>query len=97
METDSRDAIELIKEQRGWSHPLNPIIQKIRICLRNDWEVRLEHGCREGNVVADRLASSVLIANIGLEVLEAPPEFVRVLLKNDLDDGGSTRCVFSGC
>lgn len=60
LESDSKEALSLIRRRDQKNHPLEALIQKIREILRRDWEVKLEHGLREGNMVTNHLVSSAV-------------------------------------
>lgn len=88
LESDSKEPLSRIRGREQENHPLEALIQKIRNILRRDWEVKLEHSLREGNTVANRLASSAVDMEPELFLLEEPPEVVRPLLLKDLRSFG---------
>ncbi|CAI0502095.1 unnamed protein product [Linum tenue] len=56
VQTDSHIAIQLV-EGAGERHPHLALVSEVRRLLALDWQVEVIHVFREGNVVADYLAS----------------------------------------
>ncbi|CAL1407446.1 unnamed protein product [Linum trigynum] len=54
---DSRAAIQIIEAATN-THPHYHIVLQLRRMMQRNWEVRIEHIYREGNIVADFLAST---------------------------------------
>lgn len=61
IETDSLDAVRLIKEGCSSLHPLFSLISDVQDMLRSDQELSLNHIFREANSVADCFAKSGLM------------------------------------
>lgn len=91
VESDAREAIDLIKRSRETSHPLDSLIRKTRHLVNREWEVVLSHTYREGNKVANHLALSARNTECGWRLLEGPPEELRCLLQNDLKRSRTSR------
>ncbi|CAI0384499.1 unnamed protein product [Linum tenue] len=67
--------MELIRESVG-THPHYILISQIQQLLSRDWQVVLKHVFREGNVVADYLASLGNSHSVGEHAITAPlPDF----------------------
>lgn len=88
VESDLREAIELIRSRCATLHLLEPLIRKIHALMNRNWEVVLSHTYREGNMVAKRLASTTRSTGRGWQLLEDLPEELRTLLQSDLDSSG---------
>lgn len=96
LDSDSKEALSHIYNGIPKRQGLDPLIQKIREMLNRDWEAKLSHSLREANDVAYRLALSTLDTARVLQVMESPPEDVRLLLLEDLKRSGVSRCVSVG-
>ncbi|CAI0464258.1 unnamed protein product [Linum tenue] len=71
VQTDSATAISLIQEDPS-SHPHRMLVKSIRRSLSLEWEVTIDHVFREGNFVADFLASRGHALPVGLHVVDVP-------------------------
>ncbi|CAL1375198.1 unnamed protein product [Linum trigynum] len=81
-QVDSMVIIQLIKEARN-CHPHFTLINEVRGLLGRDWEVDLQHVFREGNVVADYLASLGHGLPPGDHIIELPCSRLSHLLYFD--------------
>ncbi|KAI9109003.1 hypothetical protein K1719_019958 [Acacia pycnantha] len=59
------------------------IICRIQTLLSYDWRITLHHVYREGNCCADFLATYALAKDVGLHILDEPPEGVCGFLNED--------------
>ncbi|CAI0549874.1 unnamed protein product, partial [Linum tenue] len=71
VQTDSQTAIKLIKESDN-RHPHFLLVQEARRLLALNWQVQLLHIYREGNFIADYLASAGHKLLQGFHFLEEP-------------------------
>ncbi|CAI0403203.1 unnamed protein product [Linum tenue] len=94
VQTDSRTALELIRESVG-THPHHILISQIRQLLSRDWQVELKHVYREGNVAADFLASLGHSLSVGEHTITAPSPTLNHLLLYDVMGIQTPRFVLS--
>ncbi|CAI0393757.1 unnamed protein product [Linum tenue] len=83
VQTDSQTAIRLITTA-GLRHPHSAMIQEARRLLAQEWEVELLHVFREGNVVADYLASLGHGLPPGDHIINTPYHMLSYWLYYDL-------------
>src|ERR1044072_2929243 len=81
--TDSLLSVSLIQTQLSQFHEYAVIVGNIKALLRREWEVRLCHTLREGNMCADFLAKAGARQDHSLEVLVSPPPGLGPLLCAD--------------
>ncbi|CAI0559343.1 unnamed protein product, partial [Linum tenue] len=83
VQTDSKIAMQLLHEATS-SNPHHCLIAAARRLLARDWQVEIIHMYREGNVVADFLASLGHSRGVGLHVLDRPNSSLNYWLFFDL-------------
>ncbi|CAL1356848.1 unnamed protein product [Linum trigynum] len=83
LETNSKLAIDLIKNREDPVHPHSTILNAIRRLLTQDWVVQLVHTYREGNRVADWLSKHGLVYPFGVHELANPPSELSRILTDD--------------
>ncbi|KAF7843966.1 putative ribonuclease H protein At1g65750 family [Senna tora] len=83
LEYDSLLAIKLIKDPPGEAHPSASLILKITSLLNREWEVRVHHVYREGNVAADLLARNCNSSSREMLLYRSPPIFLVQALEKD--------------
>ncbi|CAI0467081.1 unnamed protein product [Linum tenue] len=76
LQTDSTTAINLLKDA-DCHNPHYTLIAAIRELLARDWEIELVHVFREGNYVADYLASIGHSLPIGVHLIDIPSPTLR--------------------
>ncbi|XP_061344021.1 uncharacterized protein LOC133289995 [Gastrolobium bilobum] len=82
---DSLVAVNLIKNGCQDSHPLAHSINRIRLLIKNDSEVVVSHTLREGNMVADYMASyAYQYTDWNIQVLREPPVGCRIFIDRDV-------------
>lgn len=91
LESDSRQAINLIGRGILTEHPLVELVQRIREKLDRDWEIVLNHCLRNANAAADWLGSTATRRSGGRRVLEETPEELRAIVRRDCHSFGSSR------
>ncbi|CAL1380726.1 unnamed protein product [Linum trigynum] len=84
LETDSKLAIDLIRNREDPAHPHSTILAAIRRLLSQNWVVQLVHTYREGNRVADWLSKHSLVYPFGTCELTSPPRELERLLREDI-------------
>ncbi|CAI0435262.1 unnamed protein product [Linum tenue] len=83
VQTDSATAAQLIHDATpGHIHFVQ--VATIRELLAREWEVQIDHVFREGNVVADYLASVGYSLPVGVHVFENPSPLLSRWLYFDL-------------
>ncbi|CAI0434846.1 unnamed protein product [Linum tenue] len=82
LQTDSKIAIHLL-ESAATTHPHFTTVSEIRHLLQRDWQVRIEHVFREGNVVADYLASTGHSSSPGVHIINQPSSMLNYWLLFD--------------
>lgn len=92
VETDSQVALSLIKEAPRGSQYWN-LLAEIREMIDWDWECKLEHSWREGNMCADFLAKLGRRLAPGVAVFKNPPQPLQELLGQDLSGVARPRLV----
>ncbi|CAI0392409.1 unnamed protein product [Linum tenue] len=90
--TDSKAAIELL-DSAASSHPHYRLVVQVRQMIQREWEVRVEHTFREGNVVADFLASTGHSLPLGLHLVSIPSPQLNYWLLFDLVGSQTPRLV----
>ncbi|KAF7809227.1 putative ribonuclease H-like domain-containing protein [Senna tora] len=83
LESDSLLAIKLIKDPPGQAHPSAALILKIISLLNKEWEVKLRHIYREGNMAADLLARNCTNCSRETCLYRSPPNFLIQILEKD--------------
>ncbi|CAI0544574.1 unnamed protein product [Linum tenue] len=87
-------AIKLIREAEN-RHPHFLLVQEARRMLALDWQVQLIHVYREGNFVADYLASAGHKLQQGLHFVDEPDPILNYWLLYDLIGVETSRLVVS--
>lgn len=95
IEFDSRKAIDLIRGGCASVHPLAPMVQKIMEKMRVGWEVQLVLCLREGNVVANWPAMTMLYMIYNERLLGDPSEEVNPILQSEKESKGVVRWTIS--
>lgn len=93
VESDSQNAILLLKKNTLANHPLFSIIQECKAIFENEWSCHILHIYRESNRVADRLACLGHSLELGLTLFEDPPTQISDVLENDFKGLSSARIV----
>lgn len=93
IESDSKEAVDLAEGGCTLDHPLAPVVQKIREKMRVGWEVKLMQCFREGNSVANWLATTTLYASQEDQRLDEPSKDMSHILQRDLVSKGLVRWV----
>ncbi|XP_061341663.1 uncharacterized protein LOC133287977 [Gastrolobium bilobum] len=93
LEGDSSSAIHLIKEGCQSHHSLAPLVDKIQMLLRRDWCTFVSRVHREGNSVADMLASLASPSDWDLHVLDSVPPTCWEVMKKDLMGATTPRMI----
>ncbi|KAF7827255.1 putative ribonuclease H-like domain-containing protein [Senna tora] len=84
IETDSLLAITLIKDGVDRFHPLKPLVSAICNLADRIGNINFTHSFREGNRVANALASSGHCMDFGLYSLDIPPSSCILLVEDDI-------------
>lgn len=86
IESDSLDAVQssLSRDLCNQNPCIAPIIHSIAQLMRGNWKVRISHGFREGNRLADFLATYAHTTEVGLHVLDVPPPRCIKILTEDV-------------
>ncbi|CAI0430189.1 unnamed protein product [Linum tenue] len=94
VQTDSQTAIKLVKEASN-RHPHFILVQEARRLLAMDWQVELRHVYREGNFVADYLASAGHRIQQGVYLYDEPDSLLNYWLFYDLVGIETSRMIVS--
>ncbi|CAL1402632.1 unnamed protein product [Linum trigynum] len=81
LQTDSKTTIQLL-ESAATTHPHFTVVSELRQLLQKDWHVRIEH-VREGNAVADYLASIGHSRSLGVHIFLQPSSMLNYWLLFD--------------
>ena len=82
-ESDSINAVGLIKNSPVEYHPAYPIVKKILILLQRDWQVFISHIMRGANKPADFCAKAGLSKPLSFQAITTPSLELEQLLKED--------------
>lgn len=81
--SDSVDAVKLVNSAPPTRHSFAALIWDIKDLLDRSWFAVVYHTLKEGNAYAYFLAKHGALQDVGLEVIEHPPEGLRFLLLAD--------------
>ncbi|CAL1391363.1 unnamed protein product [Linum trigynum] len=79
LQTESKTAIQLLESATS-THPHFMVVSEIRHILQRDWQVRIEHVFRDGNAMANFLASTDHSAPPGIHIINQPSIMLRYWL-----------------
>lgn len=83
LETDVRQALNLINGENLMDYPLVNLVQRIRERINQDWEVVLKHCLRNANTEEDWLASTAMKVRSGRHELSYPSGELWRIIQND--------------
>ena len=83
VEIDSLTSIMLIKEENR-EGPYANLVKMILEWVKRDWECKIIHTWREGNRVADCLPKRNMEQDMGLTIVQEPPDSMRSLLLENI-------------
>ncbi|KAF7842214.1 reverse transcriptase [Senna tora] len=95
IETDSIMALNFVQSNTDIQHPLGGIRARIRELLSMDWQVKLVHTYREGNMVADALANAGHDQLLDIRISESIPSVCIFAFQNDCSNLSLPRWVGS--
>ncbi|KAF7833342.1 non-LTR retroelement reverse transcriptase-like [Senna tora] len=93
LETDSLMTVNLLKQQVEEGHPGANLLHKILDLIKQDWEVNITHVYREGNRVANEIASRGIHSGSGTMIFYEQDDILTELIQNDLMGVGVVRHV----
>ncbi|CAI0418219.1 unnamed protein product [Linum tenue] len=93
LRSDSKSAVELIASATT-SSPHFQLVSQVRRLINQEWEVRVEHTYREGNVVADYLASTGYNLLVGVHIVSVPSPMMQHWLLFDLVGSVTPRLIY---
>lgn len=93
VESDSIEAIDLVKEGCAENHPSADLTKEIKRWLNKNWEVRIISCFREETRVAHGLATAVTATNSSNQTFDDSPEVILGELRRDLGLRNFTRWV----
>ncbi|KAF7823453.1 hypothetical protein G2W53_021597 [Senna tora] len=91
LEADSLLAVTMLKQQVEGDHPCANLVLKILSLIEKDWEVKISHIFREGNRVADNIASRAFHIGAGIKTFQEQDEVLAELIHEDLHSLGMLR------
>lgn len=83
IESDSAVGAELVEGPLIHTHHFATVIHEIKMWLQKDWQVRLIHNYREGNAVADWIATFAHSLPVGLHSFQSAPRGMVYLIWAD--------------
>ncbi|KAL8162024.1 hypothetical protein V2J09_013513, partial [Rumex salicifolius] len=83
LNTDSQLAVLLLNKPVDQCHPLSSLLISVASFLRRDWEIQFRHIFREGNRVADALATLAFDFPVGITCFVSPPISVFFFVSED--------------
>ncbi|KAK4267368.1 hypothetical protein QN277_024155 [Acacia crassicarpa] len=84
LETDSSDAVELIKQPLNRGHEDCCLIEEIKVMFDRNWNVDIHLISRWANVAADHLARASISAPSGIHMMSYADAELKRILENDV-------------